>query len=185
MSVIIKPAVSVAQKLIIDAETQDLLAQACADHDIAKESMSTVANRFYNIGFRAEHLKQKGGDLEIINIVSNAIAKTMSVNARELFSKKPSDLSATDKVARKLYMANLGGKRLALAQALADCVDKETQVSAAPKELAEILADELRAMLERIQLGSVVSVKTGKSKLQHVKIPALQTALNAAIKELT
>jgi hypothetical protein len=185
MSVIIKPAVSVAQKLIIDAETQDLLAQACADHDIAKESMSTVANRFYNIGFRAEHLKQKGGDIEIINIVSNAIAKTMSVNARELFSKKPSDLSATDKVARKLYMANLGGKRLALAKALADCVDKDANVGASPKELSEILADELKAILQRVHTGSVVGAKSGKCKLEGVKIGDLVKHLQNAITELT
>jgi hypothetical protein len=185
MSVIIKPAVSIAQKLTIDAEAQALLDTACRDFDVAKESMGTVANRFYSIGFRAEHLKQKGGDLEIINIVSNAIAKSMPQLARDLFSKKPVDLNTTDKALRATFMVDLGQKRLALAKALADCVDKENQVGAKPKELAEILADELRAMLQRIQTGSVVSVKTGKSKLQHVKIPALQTALNAAIKELT
>lgn len=185
MSVIIKPAVSVAQKLVIDDEAQALLVDACKAYDAAQESMSTVANRFYNIGFRAEHLKQKGGDIEIINIVSNAIAKTMPAIARELFSKKPSDLSATDKVSRKLYMANLGGKRLALAAALADCVDKETQVGEKAKELAEILVGELKGIIERVHTGSVVSAKNGKCKLQHVKIPALLAALNAAIEELT
>jgi len=185
MSVIIKPAVSIAQKLVIDDTAQALLIQACKDYDAAEESMSTVANRFYSIGFRAEHLKQKGGDLEIINIVSNAIAKTMPQVARDLFSKKPSDLNATDKIARKLYMVNLGGKRLALANALALCVDKENQVGEKAKELAEILAGELKAMIQRVHTGSVVSVKTNKSKLQHVKIPALLAALNAAIEELT
>lgn len=185
MTAIIKPAVSVAQKLIIDEDTQALLAQACKDYDVAKESMGTVANRFYSIGFRAEHLKQKGGDLEIINIVSNAIAKTMPQLARDLFSKKPVDLNTTDKALRTTFMVDLGQKRLALAKALADCVDKENQVGAKPKELAEILADELKAMIQRVHTGSVVSVKTGKCKLQHVKIPALLAALNAAIKELT
>ena len=185
MTVIIKPAVSVAQKLVIDADAQALLDIACRDFDVAKESMGTVANRFYSIGFRAEHLKQKGGDLEIINIVSNAIAKSMPQLARDLFSKKPVDLNTTDKALRATFMVDLGQKRLALAAALDKCVDKENQVGAKPKELAEILADELRAMLQRIHTGSVVSVKTGKCKLQHVKIPALQAALNAAIKELT
>ena len=147
--------------------------------------MSTVANRFYNIGFRAEHLKQKGGDIEIINIVSNAIAKTMPAIARELFSKKPSDLSATDKVSRKLYMANLGGKRLALAKALAECVDKETQVGEKAKELSEILADELKAILQRVHTGSVVGAKSGKCKLEGVKIIDLVKHLQNAIAELT
>ena len=185
MSVIIKPAVSVAQKLIIDDEAQALLAQACRDYDIAKESMSTVANRFYNIGFRAEHLKQKGGDKEIINIVSNAIAKTMSDTARNLFSKKPVDLNSTDKALRATYITDLGQKRLALAAALAKCVDAETNVGAAPKELSEILAGELAAILERVHTGSVVSVKTGKCKLEGVKIVELVKHLQNAVKELT
>lgn len=185
MSAIIKPAVSVAQKLVIDDEAQALLAQACADHDVAKESMGTVANRFYSIGFRAEHLKAKGGDLEIINIVTNAIAKTMPTLARELFSKKPVDLNATDKALRATFMANLGGKRLALAKALADCVDKETQVGAKPKELSEIIAEELKAILQRVHTGSVVGAKSGKCKLEGVNIGELVKHLQNAVKELT
>ena len=185
MTAIIKPAVSIAQKLVIDAETQALLVQACKDYDIAKESMSTVANRFYNIGFRAEHLKQKGGDKEIINIVSNAIAKTMPETARKLFSIKPSDLNSTDKMLRAAYMTDLGQKRLALAAALAKCEDKETQIGAKPKELSEILAEELAAIVQRVHTGSVVSVKTGKCKLEGVKIPELVKHLQNAIKELT
>ena len=185
MSVIIKPAVSVAQKLIIDDEAQALLVQACKDFDAAEESMGTVANRFYNIGFRAEHLKSKGGDLEIINIVSNAIAKTMPTLARELFSKKPVDLNTTDKALRATFMENLGKKRLALANALAKCVEKENQVGAKPKELSEILADELATMIQRIHTGSVVSVKTGKCKLEGVKIAELIKHLQNAVKELT
>lgn len=185
MSVIIKPAVSTAQKLIIDDEAQALLAQACKDFDVAQESMGTVANRFYAIGFRSEHLKQKGGDVEIINIVTNAIAKTMPTLARELFSKKPVDLNITDKALRATFMSDLGKKRLALAKALADCVDKETQVGAKPKELSEILAEELATMIQRIHTGSVVSVKTGKCKLEGVKIAELIKHLQNAVKELT
>lgn len=174
-----------AQKLVIDAEAQALLAQACRDYDVAKESMSTVANRFYNIGFRAEHLKAKGGDKEIINIVSNAIARTMSDTARDLFSKKPVDLNSTDKALRATYMVDLGQKRLALANALAKCVDAETNVGAKPKELSEILADELLAMMQRIHTASVVSVKTGKCKLEGVKVVELVKHLQNAVKELT
>jgi len=185
MTSIIKPAVSIAQKLTIGAEAQALLDIACRDFDVAKESMGTVANRFYSDGFRAEHLKQKGGDLEIINIVSNAIAKTMPQLARDLFSKKPVDLNTTDKALRATFMVDLGQKRLALAKALADCVDKENQVGAKPKELAEILADELAAMVQRIHTGSVVSVKTGKCKLEGVKIAELIKHLQNAVKELT
>jgi len=185
MSAIIKPAVSIAQKLTIDADAQALLVQACKDFDAAKESMGTVANRFYSIGFRAEHLKQKGGDLEIINIVSNAIAKTMPTLARELFSKKPVDLNTTDKALRATFMVDLGQKRLALANALALCVAKEAQVGAKPKELSEILAEELKAILQRVHTGSVVGAKSGTCKLEGVKIGDLVKHLQNAITELT
>jgi hypothetical protein len=185
MSVIIKPAVSVAQKLVIDDAAQALLAQACRDYDVAKESMSTVANRFYNIGFRAEHLKSKGGDKEIINIVSNAIARTMSDLARKLFATKPVDLNSTDKALRATFIVDLGQKRLALANALAKCEDNETSVGEKAKELSEILAGELATMIQRIHTGSVVSVKTGKCKLEGVKIAELIKHLQNAVKELT
>jgi len=185
MTSIIKPAVSIAQKLVIDDNAQALLVQACKDYDIAKESMSTVANRFYNIGFRAEHLKAKGGDKEIINIVSNAIAKTMSDTARALFATKPVDLNSTDKALRATYMVDLGQKRLALANALAKCVDNDANVGASPKELSEILAEELKAILQRVHTGSVVGAKSGKCKLEGVKIGDLVKHLQNAIVELT
>ena len=121
----------------------------------------------------------------MINIVSNAIAKSMPQLARDLFSKKPVDLNTTDKALRATFMVDLGQKRLALAKALADCVDKENQVGAKPKELSEVLAEELATMIQRIHTGSVVSVKTGKCKLEGVKIADLIKHLQNAVKELT
>ena len=185
MSNIIHPAQSVAQKIVIDSETQALLVQACHDHDVAKESMGTVAGRFYNIGIRAAHLKQSGGDKEIINIVDNAIAATMPEMARVLFSKKNADLNQTDRAIRTAFIKNLADKRTALAKALKTCEENEAADGNPPADLADVLADALKAILERVQKGSVVNAKTGESKLDNVNVVDLVNHLQNAIAELT
>ena len=187
MTNIIHAAKTVAQKIVISEEDMALLQKACDDHDIARESMGTVANRFYNLGFRAEHLKQSGGDKEMINIADNAIARTMPEMARKLFSMKPADLNMTDKAIRSAFMKDLADKRGALAKALAKCDEKAKTVDSpsATKELSEILAGEIKELIERIQKAGVPDAKTGKHKLQGVDITALVKCLNEAVEELT
>jgi hypothetical protein len=186
MTNVIHPAKSVAQKLTIDAETMDKLQKACDDHDTSKESWSTVANRFYSIGFRAEHLKQKGGDKEIINIVDNAIARTMPEMARKLFSMKPVDLNMTEKAIRTAFIRDLGDKRIALAKALAKCHEPDAGTTGnPPTEPSEIVANLIKDAIEKTHTFSVVSAKTNKCKLENVDIVALLKHLNAAVKELT
>jgi len=187
MTNVIHPAKTVAQKIVIDAETMDKLQKACDDFDVARESMGTVAARFYNLGFRAEQLKQKGGDKEIINIVDNAIARTMPEMARKLFSMKPVDLNETDKAIRSAFMKNLADKRGALALALARCDEKAKADSSdsPPVALSETLAGEIKGLIERIQKAGVPDAKTGMHKLQGVDITALVKHLNAAVVELT
>jgi hypothetical protein len=187
MTNVIHPAKTVAQKIIIDDETMEKLQKACDDHDIAKESMGTAAARFYNLGFRAEHLKQSGGDKEMINIADNAIARTMPEMARKLFSMKPVDLNETDKAIRSAFMKNLADKRGALAKALAKCAEKVKAEASGdtPPELSEVIAGKIKEIIESIQKAGVPDAKTGKHKLQGVDITALVKHLNAAVEELT
>jgi len=184
MTSVIHPAKSIAQKLIIDADAQILLAQACADHDIAKESMGTAANRLYSIGFRAEHLRAKDGDKDIIAIVDKAIVKTMPEQARKLLAAKPVDLSTTDKGFRESFIKNLADKRTALAKALAKCDDPEAGTSE-PIDHASVLAVAIEKMKAKIHTLSVVDPKTSKCKLEGVKIGKLLEFLEQARLELT
>ena len=186
MTNVIHPAKTLAQKLTIDAATMALLQKACDDHDQAKESMGTVANRFYSIGFRAEHLKQKGGDKEIINIVDNAIAKTMPEMARKLFSMKPVDLNATDKAIRTAFIKDLADKRTALSKALTKCHEPDAGTTGStPIEPSDIVANLVKEAIEKTHTFSVVNAKTGKCKLEGVNIVDLLKHLQAAVKELT
>lgn len=150
---VIHPAQTVAQKLVLTSEDIDLLRVACKHQDIANESWSTVANRFYNIGFRAEHLKPKGGDEEIINIVDNAIVLTMPDAAQDLLSKKPSDLSATDKLLRSACMVDLGKKRGYLRDALHACdvKAKAGEAGAPPVSFGQVQANKLAAIIDVIK----------------------------------
>jgi len=184
MTNVIHPAKSIAQKLIIDETTQALLEQACRDFDVAKESMGTAANRFYSVGFRAEHLRAKDGDKDIIAKVDNAIVKTMPEQARKLLAAKPVDLNTTDKAIRVAYIKNLADKRTALSKALAKC-DEAAAGTATPIELSAVFAETIEKLLARIATASVVDPKTGKCKLEGVLIGELVKHLNAAKKELT
>lgn len=184
MTSVIHPAKTVAQKLTIDANAQALLVQACHDFDVAKESMGTAANRLYSVGFRAEHLRAKDGDKDIIAIVDKAIVKTMPEQARKLLAAKPVDLNTTDKAIRTAYIKNLADKRTALAKALAKCEDTAAGTST-PIELAAVFAETIEKLLAKIATASVVDPKTGKCKLEGVLIGELVKHLNAAKKELT
>ena len=184
MTNVIHPAKSIAQKLIIDADAMVLLQKACDDHDIARESMGTAANRLYSVGFRAEHLRAKDGDKDIIAIVDKAIVKTMSEQARKLLAAKPVDLNSTDKAIRTAYIKNLADKRTALSKALAKC-DEVAAGTNTPVELSAVFAETIEKLLARIATASVVDPKTGKCKLEGVLIGELVKHLNAAKKELT
>ena len=184
MTSVIHPAKTVAQKLTIDADAFALLQKACDDHDIARESMGTAANRLYSVGFRAEHLRAKDGDKDIIAIVDKAIVKTMPEQARKLLAAKPVDLNTTDKAIRVAYIKNLADKRTALSKALAKCADTEAG-TATPVDLAALMAETIEKLLARIATASVVDPKTGKCKLEGVLIGELVKHLNAAKKELT
>jgi hypothetical protein len=186
MTNVIHPAKTIAQKLVIDDATMVLLQAACDAHDKMRESWNTVANRFFVIGFRAEHLKQKGGDKEIINIVDNYIAKTMPEMARKLFSMKPVDLNATDKGLRITFMKDLNDKRTALAKALAKCDEPDAGTTGTtPTEPSDIVAGIIKDAIEKTHTFSVVNAKTGKCKLEGVNIVELLKHLQAAVKELT
>jgi hypothetical protein len=185
MTNVIHPAKTVAQKLTIDGEAFALLQKACADHDVAVESMGTAANRLYSIGFRAEHLRAKDGDKEVINIVDNAIVRTMSDLARKLLSMKPVDLNSTDKAIRTAFIKNLADKRTSLSKALAKCADAEANGTSDPVELALVFAEVIEKLLAKIATASVVDPKTNKCKLQKVNITNLVKHLNEAKKELT
>lgn len=185
MTKVIHPAKTVAQKLTIDGEAFALLQKACADHDVAVESMGTAANRLYSIGFRAEHLRAKDGDKEVINIVDNAIVRTMSDLARKLLSMKPVDLNTTDKAIRVAFIKNLADKRTSLSKALAKCADAESNGTSEPVELALIFAETIEKLLAKIATASVVDPKTSKCKLEKVNITELVKHLQAAKKELT
>jgi hypothetical protein len=184
MTNVIHPAKSVAQKLIIDSDAQALLTQACHDFDVAKESMGTAANRLYSIGFRAEHLRAKDGDKDVIAMVDKAIVKTMPEQARKLLAAKPVDLNTTDKAIRVAYIKNLADKRTALSKALAKCADVEAGTNE-PVELAEVLAAAIEKMKAKIHTASVVDPKTGLCKLEGVKIGKLLEFLEQARLELT
>jgi hypothetical protein len=184
MTSVIHPAKTVAQKLIIDADAQILLAQACADHDVAVESMGTAANRLYSIGFRAEHLRAKDGDKAIIAIVDKAIVKTMPEQARKLLAAKPVDLNSTDKGFRESFIKNLADKRTALAKALAKCDEPDAGTSE-PIDHASVLAVAIEKMKAKIHTLSVVDPKTSKCKLEGVKIGKLLEFLEQARLELT
>jgi hypothetical protein len=184
MTNVIHPAKSIVQKLIIDSDAQALLTQACHDFDVARESMGTAANRLYSIGFRAEHLRAKDGDKDVILMVDKAIVKTMPEQARKLLAAKPVDLNTTDKAIRVAYIKNLADKRTALSKALAKCADVEAGTTT-PVELAAVFAETIEKLLARIATASVVDPKTGKCKLEGVLIGELIKHLNAAKKELT
>ena len=183
MTNVIHPAKSIVQKLIIDADAQALLTQACHDFDVAKESMGTAANRLYSIGFRAEHLRAKDGDKDVIAMVDKAIVKTMPEQARKLLAAKPVDLNTTDKAIRVAYIKNLADKRTALSKALAKCDDVEAGTND-PVDHSKVLAEAIEKMKAKIHTLSVVDPKTGKCKLEGVLIGKLLEHLEAARKEL-
>lgn len=183
MTNVIHAAKTVAQKLTIDADAQALLVQACHDFDVAKESMGTAANRLYSVGFRAEHLRAKDGDKDIIAIVDKAIVKTMPEQARKLLAAKPVDLNTTDKAIRTAYIKNLADKRTALSKALAKCEDTAAGTGT-PVDHAALLAEMIEKMKAKIHTLSVVDVKTGLCKLEKVKINKLLEHLENARKEL-
>ena len=187
MTNVIHPAKTVAQKLTIDADAQKALAAACAAQDVADESWSTVANRFFVIGFRADHLKQKDGDKEIINIVDNAIVRTMPDLGKKLLATKPVDLNAVDKALRSVFMKSLNDKRALLAKWLKKAqADAEAGTTGGDSvELALVFAEIIDKLLAKIATASVVDPKTSKCKLEKVNITELVKHLQAAKKELT
>jgi len=187
MTKVIHPAKTVAQKLTIDADAQKALAAACAAQDVADESWSTVANRFFAIGFRADHLKQKDGDKEIINIVDNAIVRTMPDLGKKLLATKPVDLNAVDKALRSVFMKSLNDKRALLAKWLKKAqADAEAGTTGGDAvELALVFAEIIDKLLAKIATASVVDPKTSKCKLEKVNITELVKHLQAAKKELT
>jgi hypothetical protein len=185
MTKVIVPAKSIAQKLIIDGDAMVLLQKACDDHDIARESMGTAANRLYSVGFRAEHLRAKDGDKAIIAIIDKAISLTMPEMARKLFAAKPVDLNSTDKAIRTAFIKNLADKRTALAKALAKCDEPDAGTTGDDIPLAEIFKEIIAKLLAKIGTASVVDPKTGLCKLEGVLIGELVKHLNAAKNELT
>ena len=186
MTNVIHPAKTVAQKLTIDADAQKALAAACAAQDVADESWSTVANRFFVIGFRADHLKQKDGDKEIINIVDNAIVRTMPDLGKKLLATKPVDLNAVDKALRTVFMKSLNDKRALLAKWLKKAqADAEAGNTGGDEvDHAALIAEVIEKLKAKIHTLSVVDAKTGKCKLEGVKINKLLVHLEDARKEL-
>jgi hypothetical protein len=176
---VIHPAVPVAQKLTLTTEDIDLLRVACKHQDIANESWSTVANRYYNIGFRAEHLRSKGGDEEIINIVDNALILTMSEFVQDLFSKKPSELNAANKLTRKTCTLDLNKKRGYLRDALDACdvKAKAGEAGETPPTFGEVQAAKLKAIITAIR-------KAPADKLDF-QVTVVTDLLELAIGELT
>jgi hypothetical protein len=175
---VIHPAQPVAQKLVLTADDIDLLRVACKHQDIANESWSTVANRYYNIGFRAEHLRSKGGDEEIINIVDNALILTMSEYVQDLFSKKPSDLNAADKLTRKTCTLDLGKKRGYLRDALDACdVKAKAGEAGTVATFGKIQADKL--------VDIINAIKKAPEKKIDFDVLTVIDLLKQAIAELT
>ena len=176
---VIHPAAPVAQKLTLTAEDIDLLRVACKAQGVADESWSNVANRYYNIGFRAEHLRSKGGDEEIINIVDNALILTMSEFVLDLFSKKPSDLNAADKLTRKTCTLDLGKKRGYLRDALDACdvKAKAGEAGETPPTFGKVQADKL--------VDIINAIKKAPEKKIDFDVLTVIDLLKQAIAELT